>query len=656
MTDHWHRTQALVGLPGMAGERSIQLHGARRGWQSREVKWGARTRLEWRESSLPAETQAALRQARGEVTVPCSHSETAADGGTASLESGRPSSAVSLPCEKPAAKVDARLEIVTAFDRWHARRGGPLVPALKAWVALYAETGAGVSDEARALIPTIAWNTLQRHRHAFLKEGSRALLPGAGGRTSVIEAEPDLRDYVEALIRANPHHITAKNIRRAVAAKWPDRAPPSIHSIRRFRRAWQSRHAFALSADAPDAHRSRTMPAFGDAAAEVTALNELWELDSTRVDVMCADGRRHAIVAAIDVWSRRAKVLVTPQSHAVAIAALIRNCILDWGVPDWVSTDEGADYTSRHLKRVVADLGIGHQILPPYSPDKKPFIERFIGTLSRDFLTQLPGFAGHNVAQAQRLRDRRSFAARRGEDRTVTFRSELTAEALQGLIDAWCETLYEREPHGGLDGVSPFAKAASWTGPRRRADERGLDVLLAPAAGDGRRKVGKNGIRVDGGLYIAAELGHHMGEWVHVRQDPADYGRIYVFTEPDGGGGHFLCIAEDPLRTGIDRQQVASAARKNWRTTTNRSRARTRELAREHRPAEAIDAVLDHAAGEAERVVSLPRRGEAHSTGAMNEAAKASAAADAIDEAEAEARAGRPTSTVAIFQRFYQGE
>ena len=62
---------------------------------------------------------------------------------------------------------------------------------------------------------------------------------------------------------------------------------------------------------------------------------------------------------------------MTPQSRATAIAALIRNCILDWGVPDWVSTDEGADYTSRHLKRVVADLGIGHQILPPYSPDRK---------------------------------------------------------------------------------------------------------------------------------------------------------------------------------------------------------------------------------------------------------------------------------------------
>ena len=133
----------------------------------------------------------------------------------------------------------------------------------------------------------------------------------------------------------------------------------------------------------------------------------------------------------------------------------------------------------------------------------------------------------------------------------------MSAEDLQDRIDAWCRNLYEREPHGGLGGVSPFARAASWRGPVRTADERGLDVLLAPAAGgDGRRKVGKQGIRVDGGLYIAAELGHHMGAWVHVRQNPADWGRVWVFTEP-GSGGRFLCVAEDPLRTGIDRQAVA---------------------------------------------------------------------------------------------------
>ena len=68
MTARWVRTADLVGLPGMPnGPRPIQLHGPRRGWVCREAAWGARTILEWLESSLPGETRRALREARGEA-------------------------------------------------------------------------------------------------------------------------------------------------------------------------------------------------------------------------------------------------------------------------------------------------------------------------------------------------------------------------------------------------------------------------------------------------------------------------------------------------------------------------------------------------------------------------------------------------------------
>ena len=321
------------------------------------------------------------------------------------------------------------------------------------------------------------------------------------------------------------------------------------------------------------------MPALGSRSESVTALNQVWELDSTRIDVMCADGKRYVLVAAIDVWSRRAMALVTPESRASAIGLLIRRCLLAWGVPDWIVTDEGADYTSRHVRRILGDLEVGHEVLPPYSPDQKPFIERWIRTLSHGLLTQLAGFVGHNVAQAKRLRDRTSFAARRGDDRTVTFRASLTPQQLQERIDGWCEHVYARDPHGGLGGISPFERAASWRGLRRTVDERGLDILLAEAAGrDGRRKVGKQGIGVDGGMYIAGELGDHMDEWVHVRRDPADYGTIHVFTDPDRDGrSAFICVAFDRTRTDIDRrgnrQLRPSGARANGIATPGSGRA-----------------------------------------------------------------------------------
>ncbi|MDE0335673.1 MAG: transposase family protein, partial [Defluviicoccus sp.] len=103
---------------------------------------------------------------------------------------------------------------------------------------------------------------------------------------------------------------------------------------------------------------------------------------------------------------------MVPTSRATAIAALLRRCILEWGVPETVRTDEGRDYTSRHVVGALADLEIAHDLCPPYTPDAKPFVERAIGTLARDLFAFLPGFSGHDVADAQALRARKSFAAR----------------------------------------------------------------------------------------------------------------------------------------------------------------------------------------------------------------------------------------------------
>ena len=241
-----------------------------------------------------------------------------------------------------------------------------------------------------------------------------------------------------------------------------------------------------LAVTNPDRDRSRHRPAGGDAAARIVRLNQLWELDSTPADVICADGRRYAIVAAIDIWSRQARVLVVPTSRATAIAALLRRCIMEWGVPEAVRTDEGNDYTSRHVLGVLADLEIEHRPCPPYTPEAKPFVERFLGTLTGDLFATLPGFSGHDVAQAQALRSRKSLAARCGEDDAEIYGATLTAEELQERCDTWCDAVYGRRPHTGLGGASPFARRASWAEPVRRVhDERALDALLAEPAGGG---------------------------------------------------------------------------------------------------------------------------------------------------------------------------
>ncbi len=653
MTEFWHRTADLVGLPGMPKvARPIRLHGAGRGWISRETPWGARTRLEWLESSLPAETQDALRAARNPdaPATPLAASGDSTEGDDAGSRS--PPSPPSLFSESNAVAVaDARAEIVAAFRSFHAENGLGLVPAMKRFAQEYPVPR--LSDEARERIPSLSWSTLRRWRDAHREGGHAALIPGRGGRRSDVADDPALAGLVEAMLRANPHHVTARNILRAIPAKLPDATVPGIASLRRFMRAWREDNGFGVSAISdPDGHRSRTMPAFGDGSWDVDALNGLWELDSTRLDVILADGTRWDVCVALNVWCRRMKALVTQRSEATAIAALVRRCLIDWGVPDMIRTDEGKDYTSKHLQRVLHDLQIDHDILPPYRPDLKPYVERAIGTMSHDLLTQMLGFCGHSVADAERLRGRQSFAARRGKDKVVVYSGALSAEQLQERIDAWCDDVYGREAHGGLDGMSPFEKAASWAGPQpKRVSERGMDVLLAPSAGrDGRRKVGKSGIQVDGGEYIAGELGWHMDDWVHVRQDPADWGRVYVFTEPDAAGRHeFICIAEDPSRTGIDRREVAVQAKRNWAARNAAERKRARDLEREHQPATAIEAVLERAIEEAGKVVALPSPAPEHRTAAT----EAAAAAETHNEA-APARPKRRVSEAEFHKHLWR--
>ena len=470
----------------------------------------------------------------------------------------------------------------------------------------------------------------------------------------------DVRELLKALVFHNPAHLTAEHCRRVLEARVGHAPAPSTlrHWLARFRRE----HARELSAVTnPDRHRSHRKPAGGDAAAGIERLNQLWELDSTTADVMCTDGKRYAIVAAIDVWSRRARVLVVPTSRATAIAALLRHCILTWGVPETVRTDEGRDYTSRHVTDVLAALALAHDPCPPYSPERKPFIERFLGTLTRDLFANLPGFTGHDVVGAQALRARKSFAARRaerpqsarcaerarnrqgrasgathGEDLAETFGCALTADELQAWCDDWCRAVYERRPHDGLGGATPFARAAGWTGSVRHVhDERALDALLAEPAGNGWRTVRKGGIRLDNVDYIAGPLGPLVGERVRVRHDPADLDLIHVYHKPpEAKGFAFLCVAEDPARTGADRAAIAARMKATAGAADREARKRARDLAKRHRPERAMDDVLAKAVADADRAVALPRKGAAHETPALTQAAHAAKAADEADKAE----------------------
>ena len=537
----------------------------------------------------------------------------------------------------------SRLAAVRRSDALHA--GG--LPRADADALVAAEAGASTTSVRR-------WRACVRD----LAPGNRlgALIDRKPtGRPPKIEGE--LREALEALATHFGDHLTAPHAHRTLLARY-GRAP-AVSTIRHWIARYRAENARELSAVAdPDRHRSHRKPAGGDAAAGIVRLNQVWELDSTLADVICADGKRHSIVSAIDIWSRRARILVVPTSRATAIAALLRRCILEWGVPEIVRTDQGKDYTSRHVVSVLENLEIEHRPCPPFRPELKPFVERFLGTLARDLFAFLPGFTGHDVAQAQALRARKSFAQRQaGQTPRLIGTVNLTAEELQAACDDWCETVYEQRGHGGLEGVSPFVRFHSWPEPKREVyDERALDALLAEPAGDGWRTVGKKGIRLDRLDYIAAPLGRLVRQRVRILHDPADAGRIHVYRpHPAGEGFVFVCVAVCPALTGDDRAAIAGQMTADWNGANREARKWARDLAKRYRPETAMNDVLDHAKRKAGRVVALPGKGRAHETPALAEAAKAAKAAGRADAAK-KAPPARKQSLAAIAGRLYLEE
>ena len=607
----WHPTSALAGLPGMPGKatRAITFHGPGRGWESRRRGRG----LEWLESSLPAQTQAALAERRRT----------------------RPVRARSrgLPNERYAAIADARLEVLTVLDRWlDAERPARMDDGLVYFAERYTAGAIPVSPETRAAIPRCSRPALYDWRRLLREGGWSGLMPryaACATTKATIGADPELACMLAAYILEFYPHDRAPMARRWLITRCGVERVPGESAVRRWMARWRKINTRTISAVTdPDGHRSRYMPAFGEADADVVALNQRWELDSTPADVLCTDGR-YALIGAIDVYSRRVRVHVAPVSRASEIAGgLLRRALIDWGVPEMVVTDEGRDYVSKHVCRVLFDLGIDHRILPPYSPDKKPFIERFFGTLTRGLLAYLPGFAGHNVADRQRIRERRSFAERRGEGDAETFSVALTAAELQARIDAWIETVYERTPHSGLGGRTPFELAAGQP-VSRITDERDLDLLLAPPpSGDKYRAVGKSGMRVDGGTYFAAELGPWVGYRVELRIDPTDWGVVYAFAGDvappymDIAPGRFICRAEDARRVGTDRAEVAAKTKAHAKAADRAGRAHARQLKRDYHPDHTVDDVLAADAERSGQVLLFPGRESAHDTPALGEAAR----------------------------------
>ena len=363
--------------------------------------------------------------------------------------------------DKARSRAEARAILVAALEAFLQSTGKPVTTGQTLFAEAYNAGEIDVEPFVRELIPSTCANTLANWQKKVAKEGISSLAGKYGHRKgSGLAEDVEIAGYIEAFLTDFPGG-TAKQIRRGIRARFGEDRIPTPRSLQRYAQKWRQEHKSEhLKISNPDKWRSKYQSAFGSASAGIVRLNQQWEIDSTKGDVMLTDGRRHNVVGVIDVYSRRLVYHVSRSSSAAAVAACLRKALLAWGVPETLVTDNGSDYVSRHIKDALVGLGIEQRIAPPFTPEAKPHIERSFKTFSHDIMELLGGYIGHDVAGRKDIEARKSFAQRLGTvGECVTV--DMNAEDFQAFCDKWASDIYAHDPHEGLGGKSPWEVATA---------------------------------------------------------------------------------------------------------------------------------------------------------------------------------------------------
>ncbi|MBY6223595.1 DNA-binding protein [Ferrimonas balearica] len=552
MSQQWFTASELAGLPGLPkSDRNVRLLAKRHDWRVRKRPQGKG--CEYHISTLPEETRAALMLKQAKATAAQSHSEVrAAKQVLAASDEHHP--------HKQFSKLQqhARFIALPEHKQQVANQRHQLLQELDAFLVPYIAMDrrtAGIKAFVASRNGKPPQATLYRWQQRYRKEGLWGLVDHRGGEGSSCIAQQDsLKQFLVALITAKPHLLSqAKKLHQLARVKADEFGwqLPSVSTLRRWVKQWHSDHRAAFAhVTNPDAYNSRHRPLFGRMYPWLSGPNQVWEFDSTPTDVMLnADGKlkRYALVAAIDVYTRRVKVLVTPTSDSEGICLLLRRCLLDWGMleADGIArTDNGSDYVSQRVSSIFDLLGIQQSRTRPFSGWEKPYIERFFRTLSSALFELLPAYIGHNIVDRQQIEAAKAFAQRVGgknrkQNEQESLELALTQAQLQNLIDQWLNSDYEHKVNEGFSGEhkgkTPFEVAATCGFiPGRVPEPHALDMLLNHV---GDATVVRGAVQAGSVRYTAPELQESRWDRKRVRVflDPADVGRASLYPLDDWG-------------------------------------------------------------------------------------------------------------------------
>lgn len=424
-----------------------------------------------------------------------------------------------------------------------------------------------------------------------------------------------LMDAITTALAERP--TSARNLGKMLAGMGI--TPPPPRSLQRFmKRIEEEKKALLSSVRNPDEYRSKYRLSLGSADGSASYAHEVWEIDTTKVDIMLKEGRK-CVLCIIDRYSRRARFELVDSESAQSVRRMLVNTIIAWGaMPTRLKVDNGSGFMNKTIETALELLDIVLDPCLPGNPQDKPFVERLFGTFTRERTALLKGFIGHNVAQAQELR-----ARARGKTGKAIVAPELTGPEFQQIMDAWLDGEYHLRTHSRLR-MAPMEKWQASPPGARRAPAEGV-LKLALSAFVTTATVTKRGIRWKNGRYWAPALSAWMGRQVQVRRDEDDLGALFIFDED----GRYIDTAVNHERAGVSEQQFALQMRRMQEKFMAEARADLREKSRQLDIDGAIDRMLREEAEAAGRLIHFNPRGPAASTPMLDSISEGSAPAPA---------------------------
>jgi putative transposase len=526
---------------------------------------------------------------------------------------------------------DARSVLLRLIDRFKVANAMPQTPADAMFCEMFNARSMDLPAWIAEAVPSLSPRTVARWRKAVV-QGAPTSGRGRPAGSGILETANggEVRSLILGALVKHPF-VNAKHLRKLVKDKFGT-ALEAVHpqtgvvtsqplpSLRTFQIAlsrWKDtyRNEMMRLTD-PDKYRSAVrFSATGSQRAD--RLNECWQIDASPADVMLKGGR-HSIYMAVDVFSRRAIILVSPTPRASAVGLLVRKCLMAWGVPEIIHTDNGSDFVAHQTQRLFRALGIEIKLSRVFTPEDKGIVERAIRTFQTD-VAVLPGFIGHSVADRKVIENRKAFSRRLGQSDIDAFGVDLDIREFQSWCDDWAGQTYAHDVHSALKRT-PFEMAASYAGDIRRIEhEAALDVLLAPiATGGGMRTVTKTGVRVDGANYLPFAV--FPGTQVLVRMDPADLGRVMLF-HPETE--QYLGEAINAELAGLNPAEVAAKSKAMQSAFEKQQMTDIRKAYNSLGPRDLANAIQRDGAERAGVMVQFPRPGQMHSTPALVAAAEA---------------------------------